>query len=131
MLSALQFHKIFHMQDFKKLQVWEKAHSLVLSVYRVSQPFPKAELFGLTSQLRRAAYSIAANIAEGCGKQSNLEFAKYLHISLGSANETDYFLLLSHELEYLQQKEYGNLNKQINEIKAMLISLINKVKESR
>jgi four helix bundle protein len=117
------------MQDFKKLQVWEKAHSLVLSVYRISQPFPKAEQFGMTSQLRRAAYSIAANIAEGCGKQSNLEFARYLHISLGSANETEYFLLLAHGLEYLKKEEYENLNFQINEIKAMLISLINKVKK--
>lgn len=117
------------MQDFKKLLVWEKAHFLVLSVYRISQPFPKAEQFGITSQLRRAAYSIAANIAEGCGKQSNLEFAKYLHISLGSANETEYFLSLAHELEYLKKEEHESLNSQINEIKAMLISLINKVKK--
>jgi len=118
------------MQNYKDLQVWEKAHLLTLEVYEASKTFPKDELCSLTNQLRRAASSIPANIAEGCGKNSQLELAHFLNIALGSANETEYFLLLSKDLKYLPGEKYMELNKNVNEIKAMLISLIIKVRNS-
>jgi four helix bundle protein len=92
--------------------------------------FPKEELYGLTNQLRRCASAIPANIAEGCGKNGNPELAHYLNISLGSSNEAEYFLLLSRDLGYIESEKFDLLNALINEIKAMLISLINKVRKT-
>jgi len=116
------------MQNYKELKVWEKSHQLVLEIYRVTAKFPKEEIFGITSQVRRAAASIPANIAEGCGKNTQLDLAKFLNISLGSANETDYFLLLSKDLKYISETEFLELENSINAIKAMLINLITKVR---
>jgi four helix bundle protein len=118
------------MQNYKELKVWEKAHSFTLKVYEASQSFPKDELYSLTNQLRRAASSIPANIAEGCGKNSQSDFAHFLNIALGSANEAEYFLILSTDLNYLKVADFSKLYETINEIKAMLIALINKVRES-
>ena len=86
------------MQNYKDLKVWEKAHLFTLTVYQDTKSFPKEELYSLTNQLRRSASSIPANMAEGCGKNSNQELAYYLNISLGSANESEYFLILSKDL---------------------------------
>ncbi len=94
------------MQNYKDLKVWDKAHRFTLKVYEVTKSFPKEELYSLTNQLRRAASSIPANIAEGCGKNSNAEFAHFLNISLGSANESEYFLILSKDLLYLATNHY-------------------------
>ena len=116
------------MQNYKDLKVWEKAHNFTLSVYEVSKSFPKDELYSLTNQLIRSASSIPANIAEGCGKNTQPEFANYLNMSLGSANEFEYFLILSKDLKYLPQEKFDILFTIINEIKAMLISLINIVR---
>lgn len=116
------------MQNYKDLKVWEKAHLFTLTVYEVTKGFPKEEIYSLTNQLRRAASSIPANIAEGCGKNSQPEFAHYLNIALGSANESEYFLILSKDLNYLPVENFENLFTLINEIKAMLISLITKVR---
>jgi four helix bundle protein len=116
------------MQNYKDLKVWEKAHQFTLGVYRVSKSFPKEEVYGLTSQLRRASSSIAANVAEGCGKNTKNDFANYLNISLGSSNEAEYFILLAKDLNYLSIADYEILIKLINEIKAMLIALIGKVR---
>jgi four helix bundle protein len=116
------------MQNFKNLKVWRDAHAFTLSIYRITKGFPKEEIYGLTKQLRRASSSIPANIAEGCGKSFKLDFARILEISLGSANETDYFMLLAKDLEYLSQENYGDAANQINRIKAMLINLIHKVR---
>ena len=116
------------MQNYKELKVWEKAHHFTLRVYEVSKSFPKDELYSLTNQLRRAASSIPSNIAEGCGKNSQLEFAHFLNVSLGSANEAEYFLILSKDLNYLTADDFTKLSEVINEIKAMLIALINKVR---
>ena len=116
------------MQNYKELKVWQKAHALVLKIYQITKNFPKEEMYSLTNQLRRSASSIPANIAEGCGKQTQLELAHFLNISLGSANETEYFLLLAKDLTYLPEQNYVELNDNINEVKAMLISLINKVR---
>ena len=116
------------MQNFKELKVWEKAHQITLSIYKVSANFPKEETYSLTNQLRRAASSIPANIAEGCGKNTQADLANFLNISLGSANETEYFLILSKDLDYLTEEQFTILSNSINEVKAMLISLIGRVR---
>ncbi len=116
------------MQNYKDLKVWTKAHSLTLDVYKETKQFPSEEKFGLTSQLRRASSSIPANIAEGCGKNTNAEFRHFLNIALGSANEVEYFLLLAKDLHYLPEENFNVLTIDINSIKAMLIALIAKVK---
>lgn len=117
------------MQNYKDLKVWEKAHLFTLKIYEASLAFPKEELYGLSSQWRRSAASIPANIAEGCGKKSNQELAHFLNIALGSANESEYFLLLSKDLKYLAEEKYEELTILINEVKAMLIALITKVRQ--
>jgi four helix bundle protein len=108
------------MKDFRKLQVWEKAHFLTLSIYKQTHTFPKEELYGLTSQIRRASSSIPINIAEGCGRGSDKDFARFLQISFGSASETEYLLLLCFELGYLSENNYLESNFSIQEIKKML-----------
>ena len=118
------------MQNYKDLKVWEKAHHFTLKVYEITKSFPKEELYSLTNQLRRSASSIPANIAEGSGKNSQLEFAHFLNIALGSANEAEYYLILSKDLTYLNNEDFETLLKTINEIKAMLIALITKVRSA-
>jgi four helix bundle protein len=115
------------MQDFKNLTVWQKSHTMTLAVYHATAAFPKDEQFALTSQIRRACYSIPTNIAEGCGRGGNGELSQFLKIALGSANELEYELLLAKDLAYIEVDVHENLNKQVNEIKGMLISLIKKV----
>ena len=116
------------MQNYKDLKVWEKAHLFTLQTYLETKSFPKEELYSLTNQLRRSAASIPANIAEGCGKQTSLELAHYLNIALGSSNESEYFLILARDLNYLPNEKFETLNLLINEVKAMLIALIGKVR---
>lgn len=115
------------MQDFRKLLVWQKSHAMALSIYRVTTPFPDPERYGLTSQMRRVAFSIPSNIAEGCGRAGRTELKQYLHISLGSASELDYFLLLARDLQFLTPRQHDVLEAKINEIKLMLAGLIRKV----
>ena len=93
------------MQNYKDLKVWEKAHLFTLNVYEGTKYFPKEEIYSLTNQVRRAASSIPANIAEGCGKNGKLELAHCLNIALGSANESEYFLILSSDLNYLPKEK--------------------------
>ena len=116
-----------HMRDFRQLKVWEKAHSLSLAIYKATATFPQQELFGLTSQLRRAAVSIPANIAEGCGRSGEPELARFLRIALGSASELEYHILLSTDLSYLNKSVSQQLSKQVTEVKRMLTSLIQKL----
>jgi four helix bundle protein len=92
------------MKDFRRLLVWEKSHRFTLTVYAASKSFPKEQLFGITSQLRRASSSVPINIAEGCGRGSDADFGRFLQIALGSASETEYLILLSHELGYLSKE---------------------------
>jgi four helix bundle protein len=80
------------MRDFREFKVWEKAHSLTLDIYKATATFPRAEMYGLTSQLRRASSSIPANIAEGCGRGGNAELARFLQIGMGSASELEYHI---------------------------------------
>ncbi len=116
------------MQDFRDLQVWQKAHALTLSVYRSSERFSKAERYGLTSQLRRAAASIGTNIAEGCGRGTDPDFARFLQIAMGSASEVEYLLLLARDLSELADEEWRQLNELIAEVKRMLTAFIRTLK---
>ena len=116
------------MQNYKDLKVWEKAHYFTLKVYELTKAFPKEEIYSLTNQIRRASSSVPANIAEGCGKNTQNDFAHFLNIALGSSNEAEYFLILSKDLGYLNQNNFDMLFQIINEIKGMLISLIGKVR---
>ncbi|MFL5727930.1 MAG: four helix bundle protein [Cytophagaceae bacterium] len=118
------------MQNYKELKVWQKSHSLTVDIYKESMHFPNSEIYGLISQIRRCAYSIPSNIAEGCGKRTQYDLANFLQIALGSANETEYFILLAKDLSYLNESCYLNLTEKVNEIKAMLINLIKKVRDS-
>lgn len=97
-------------------------------MYVCSKDFPKEEMYGLTNQLRRAAISIPANLAEGCGKSSNADFAGFLNIFLGSANETEYYILLARDLKFFSDEKFESLSKEVIEIKAMLIRLLAKVR---
>jgi four helix bundle protein len=115
-------------KDYRKLHVWEKSHRLVLSVYAITSSFPVDERFGLTSQLRRAASSIPANIAEGYGRGGDAEFHRFLQISSGSASEVEYLLFLSSELGYIKPADSGQLSASIEEIKRMLTTLRKKLK---
>lgn len=91
------------MRDYKKYKVWELGHQMALETYRLTQSFPNEEIYGITSQMRRASYSIPSNIAEGCGRESDAEFKRYLIISQGSASELEYFTILAKDLGYLNQ----------------------------
>ena len=95
------------MKDFRTLTVWQRSHELTLDVYGHTRAFPKEELFGLTSQIRRACASIPANIAEGCGRGSDGDFQRFLQIAFGSANELDYHLLLAHDLNLIGDQNYN------------------------
>jgi four helix bundle protein len=116
------------MQDFKNIEVWKKAHKLVLDIYQYTISFPSSELYGITSQIRRAAVSIPTNIAEGSAKGSNADFGRYLQIAFGSASEVEYLLLLSFELKFINEESYTVLLNQIIEIKKMLSGFIKKLK---
>ncbi|MCH7591797.1 MAG: four helix bundle protein [Planctomycetes bacterium] len=118
------------MQSFRKLSVWRKAHELTLAVYRVTKDFPGDERYGLTSQVRRAAASIGANIAEGCGRDGGPDFARFLQLAMGSASEVEYHLLLAHDLDLLPDETYDKLSTETIEVKRMLASLIKKVRNA-
>jgi four helix bundle protein len=110
------------MRDFHELKVWEKAHQLVLRIYQETKTFPKEEVYGITSQLRRAAASIPTNIAEGCGRFTSGDFRRSLAFAMGSASEVEYLLLLSRSLEMIEEADYRELDAKIIEIKKMLYS---------
>ena len=119
------------MKNFRDLQVWRKAHSLVLASYERTREFPRQEMYGMTSQIRRCAASIPANIAEGCGKRGNGEFQRYLNIAAGSASELEYHFLLARDLDLLDEIDYQHLNSNVVEVKRMLASLMGKVEAER
>lgn len=119
------------MKDFRNLLVWRKAHLLTLAAYEATAVFPKPELYGLTSQIRRSAASIPANIAEGCGKRSNAEFGRFLGIASSSASELEYHFLLAHDLHFLDDSVYQMLNYAVTEVKRMLSALMRKVDTER
>lgn len=115
------------MGDYKKLAVWEKAHQLALATYKATRDFPKVELYGLTSQMRRAAVSIPSNLAEGSGKNTDAEVARFAHISLGSAKELEYQLLLARDLGYVTDPAYQSLDAEVKQVLRMLSGFIQKL----
>ena len=117
-------------RNFRDIQVWHKAHDLTLKVYKVTKSFPREETYGLTSQMRRASYSIPTNIAEGCGRDSNIELGRFFTIAMGSASELEYTLLLSRDLGYVKGKYYEDLNAAVTEIKRMLATYLKKIRTS-
>ena len=119
------------MKNFRDLKVWGKAHALVLTCYEITKPFPREETFGLVSQIRRAASSIPANIAEGCGRRGNAELHRFLQMAMGSASELEYHLLLSKDLNYLKTDAYERMQPRVEEVKRMLAALIRKVDSER
>jgi four helix bundle protein len=119
------------MKGFRDLQVWQKAHSLTLAVYACTTAFPRDEQYGLTSQLRRAAASMPANIAEGCGRSGDNELRRFLEVAMGSASELEYHLLLAHDLHLLDENTYHQLDERTCEVKRMLAAFILKLKADR
>jgi four helix bundle protein len=117
------------MRNYRDLQVWNKAHALTLELYRISQRFPREEIYGITSQLRRAAVSIGANLAEGCGRRTSTELARFVRIALGSASELDYHLLLSRDLGFMAVDEFTRALSTLTEVRKMLTSFLNSVEE--
>ena len=116
------------MKNYRELKVWQKAHELTLAVYRVSASFPRTELYGLTSQLRRSCSSISANLAEGCGRNGDAELARFCSIAMGSASELDYHLLLAKDLNLIDGRNYEQLSRQTNELRRMLTSFFQRLK---
>ena len=108
--------------------MWERAHRLTLDVYVATHAFPKDELFGLTSQVRRAAASVPANIAEGCGRNGDAELARFLTIAIGSVNELDYHLLLAHDLGYLPRSHYEHLSTEAQGVARMLATFVDRLR---
>ena len=119
------------MKDFKKLKVLGKSHHLALKVYGVTTKFPREELYGLTSQMRRSSVSIPTNIAEGCGRNRDTELNRFFEIAMGSASELEYLFLLARDLSFLGQEECNPFMNEITEIKRMLASFIRKLKSDR
>jgi len=119
------------MRNYRELIVWQKAHQTTLMVYRITAMFPKDELYGLTSQIRRASASIPANIAEGSGRESEAEFGRFLQIAAGSASELDYHLLLAHDLKFINEVDYVAVTDILTEVRKMLTALLKRLKANR
>lgn len=115
-------------KDFRQLKVWQKSHQLALNLYQITASFPRAEAYGLTAQIRRAAVSIPSNLAEGCGRSGDAELARFCNIARGSASELEYQLLLAHDLNLIQLDDYEQLVQQTTDIKRMLTVFARKLK---
>ena len=118
------------MQDFRNLDVWKKSHELTLAVYKMSKAFPDDERFGLTSQLRRGAASIPANLAEGCGRGTDADFGRFVQNAMGSSSEVEYHFLLAKDFYYLAADQYAFLDDEITRIKRMLASLLRRIRSN-
>lgn len=114
------------MKNFRDLKIWTRA--LTLEIYRITQEFPKTETYGLVSQMRRSASSVPTNIAEGCGRNTDKDFARFLDTSMGSASELEYQLILSHDLNYISSECYQSTQSELTEIKRMLNAFIQKLR---
>jgi four helix bundle protein len=119
------------LRDYRSLKVWAKAHRLNLDVYALTNAFPREEVYGLTSQMRRAASSIPTNLAEGCGRETVAELARFLYIAMGSVSELDCQLLMAKDLDYITLAEYEQTLTQLNEVRRMLIAYLSKIKQER
>ena len=112
------------MRNFLNLEIWKRSHQLTLKIYRITKYFPKEEIFGLTSQMRRSSSSIPTNIAEGCGRNSNPEMKRFLIIATGSSSELEYHLILSKDLQYLSETTCKKLQNELIEIRKMIYAFI-------
>jgi four helix bundle protein len=121
-------HVEWAMQDFHQLKVWEKAHNLAVETYRITRSFPRSEVFGLQSQMRRASVSVASNIAEGSGRSGRAQFAQFLNQALGSASELEYQLLLAKELDFILPPAHERATADVVEVKRMLAALLRRVR---
>ena len=119
------------MKDFQRLTVWEKAHALTLATYHATATFPREETYGLRSQMRRCSASVAANIAEGCGRTGNGDFHRFLNMAAGSCFELEYFLLLSRDLDFVPSHLFKQLTADAREVQRMLASLLRRLESSR
>ena len=119
------------MRNYRDLEVWNKAHGLTLHLYKVSRGFPRDEIYGLTAQLRRAAASIGANLAEGSGRLTDNEMARFVRIALGSASELDYHLVLSHDLKFLNSEDYQYAAKELTSVRKMLRSFLSAIEKAQ
>ncbi|MEX2213096.1 MAG: four helix bundle protein [Phycisphaeraceae bacterium] len=115
-------------RDFKRLVVWKKAHELALRTYKWTRDFPSSERFSLTNQMQRAAVSIPANIAEGCGRGGEAEMARYLHIAHGSSSELAYYAILAADLEYMGRDDADELSMLVDEVSRMLTAYASKLR---
>jgi four helix bundle protein len=115
------------LRNHRDLQVWSKAYSLALELYRASRTFPKEELYGLTSQMRRAAVSVGANLAEGCGRRSNAEMGRFVRIAMGSAAELDHHLLLCKDLGFMADADHRRFLANLTEVRKMLSALLDSI----
>jgi four helix bundle protein len=118
------------LRDFKGLK-GERAHQFTVAVYGQTKSFPKEELFGLTSQIRRAAASIGANLAESCGRNADGEMGRFVQIAMGSASELEYHLLLARDLKLLESSKHGALASELTEIRKMLSALASAIATSK
>ena len=116
------------MRDLKRLEVWRRGHRLTLAVYKATATFPREELYGLTSQMRRSSAAVSANVAEGCGRGSNADLARFLQIAFGSATELENHLLLARDLSFLRPADHERLSEEVIEIQRMLTSFIKSLK---
>jgi len=119
------------MKDFRDLKVWQRAHQVALTIYRCTRDFPREETYGMVSQLRRCSSSVAANIAEGCGRSGNAEFGRFLTMAMGSASELEYFILLARDLHYLSPEKHETVAHDVVEMRRMLNRLLSKVQAER
>ena len=119
------------MKDFRDLQIWTRSHAITLEIYRLTQQFPKSETYGLVNQMRRSASSIPTNIAEGCGRNSDKDFARFLDHNMGSGSELEYQLILSHELGYISSEAFTATSSELTEIKRMLNAFIQRLRSNR
>jgi four helix bundle protein len=117
-----------HVQDFRNLVVWQKAHQNTLKVYRLTEAFPPSELYGLTSQMRRSSASVSTNLAEGCGRGSDADLARFAQMAMGSASELEYQILLARDLGFMTDETHGQITKDVQEVKRMLTGLIRKLR---
>ena len=117
------------MKNFKNLKIWQKGITIVIDVYKKVKHFPKEELFGLTSQIKRSAVSIPSNIAEGSGRGTDKEFNRFLDIALGSSFELETHLIIAHKLEFLSNDNFNHLNKELDEEQKMIIGLQKSLKK--
>jgi four helix bundle protein len=116
------------MRNFQQLEIWQRSHQLTLRVYNITQSFPKEEVYGLTSQMRRSSSSVPTNIAEGCGRNSSLELNRFLVIAAGSLSELQYQFILSKDLKYLNEPIFKELFDETTQIRKMIHSYCEKLK---